>query len=397
MRTKMKESPSAAARRAWRAVATYLARAPGTHVLLLVVSVTTLMLRGLDATTATRVLRESSTNLVLMSRSAPRVLFLSAFLLDHGHLIVELALFTVLMVPVERWIGTYRWLGVFAAGHVGATLATTIGIWLEVRSGVAGRALVYPLDVGVSYGLAAVAAVLSRRLPRPLGELMAIGLGGWLVFGVVYNGTFTDWGHLAAFAIGFALAPLVRPRDAPRLAQIDPGSAVLARAWHWLATPPPPPPTVHTTAVMRALGWLMVSVAAGLVVTLALTSDAGIKLAASATTVHARVLGATAACGPSCHSTVVRYRINGSLEQATIDVPTGILLRRGDRIDLVVDPATSNRPRLPSSARRVNASGLFGALAAIFAGVGIAVVALARRPRRNDAHSGRTSHSATPP
>jgi hypothetical protein len=27
-------------------------------------------------------------------------------LLDHGHLIVEVIVFTLLMVPVERWIGT---------------------------------------------------------------------------------------------------------------------------------------------------------------------------------------------------------------------------------------------------------------------------------------------------
>ena len=178
-------------------------------------------------------------------------------LLDHGHLIIELVLFTVVMVPVERWIGTYRWLGVFAAGHVGATLATTIGIWLEVRSGAGGRALLYPVDIGASYGLAAVAAVLAKRLPRPLGPFVAVGLGGLLIFEVVYNGTFTDWGHLAAFAIGLALAPLVRPRDAAVRPSTATDSSLLARAWRWLSTPPRAP-AAHRVSGMREIGWLLV-------------------------------------------------------------------------------------------------------------------------------------------
>src|SRR5438552_17865605 len=116
------------ARTVWRQVAGYLASAPGTHVLLLVVTVTTLILRGVDAPTATRILRHQSTNLFQMSRDAPRVLLLSAFLLDNGRLLTEAVMFTLILAPVERWVGTYRWLATFAAGHVCATLATTVGI-----------------------------------------------------------------------------------------------------------------------------------------------------------------------------------------------------------------------------------------------------------------------------
>src|SRR5258705_3452672 len=152
--------------RLYRATANYLASAPGTHILLLILAVTTLVLRGVDAPTTTRILRHQSTNLLQMSRDAPRVLVLSAFLLDNGRLVVEAAMFTLVLAPVERWIGTYRWLATFAAGHVGATLATTVGIWLQVREG-AGRGLVYPVDVGVSYGVAAMAGVLVYRLRPP--------------------------------------------------------------------------------------------------------------------------------------------------------------------------------------------------------------------------------------
>ena len=144
-----------------------MAAAPGTHILLLILAVTTLVLRSVDAPTATRILRHQSTNLFQMSRDAPRVLVLSAFLLDNGRLLMEAAMFTLVLAPVERWVGTYRWLATFAAGHVGATLATTVGIWLQVREEGAGRSLLYPVDVGVSYGVAAVAGVLVYRLRRP--------------------------------------------------------------------------------------------------------------------------------------------------------------------------------------------------------------------------------------
>lgn len=197
-------------RRLHRAAAGYLAAAPGTHILLLIIAVTTLVLRGVDAPTTTRILRHQSTNLLQMSRDAPRVLVLSAFLLDNGRLLIEAAWFTFVLAPVERWIGTYRWLATFAAGHIGATLATTAGIWLQVREG-AGRGLVYPVDVGVSYGLMSVAGVLTYRLRRPWTFLWLAVLAVEVGRPVITTATFTDWGHLVAAGIGLAIGPLVRP------------------------------------------------------------------------------------------------------------------------------------------------------------------------------------------
>src|SRR5205085_12068262 len=127
-------------RRLYRAVADYLAAAPGTHILLLILAVTTLVLRGVDAPTTTRILRHQSTNLFQMSRDAPRVLILSAFLLDNARLLMEAAMFTLILAPVGRWICTYRWLATFAAVHVCASLATSVGIWLRFRQ-AAGRSL----------------------------------------------------------------------------------------------------------------------------------------------------------------------------------------------------------------------------------------------------------------
>src|SRR5919199_1720329 len=219
--------PRARWRRLFRHVADYLARAPGTHILLLILTVTSLVLHGLDAPTVTRILRHHSTNLFQMSRDAPRVLLLSAFLLDPGGWGVGLIFFVIVLVLVERWLGTYRWLAVFVAGHVGATLATTIGIWFQVRSGAAGRALVYPVDVGVSYGVYAVAAVLTFRLPRPASWAWAVVMSALVGWAVLRSGTFTDWGHLAAFVIGLALGPLVRLQPTPPGRRRDRRRAVL--------------------------------------------------------------------------------------------------------------------------------------------------------------------------
>ncbi len=129
------------ARQAWRVAATYTAKAPGTHIYLLVLFVTTLTLRSVDATLADQLLRQLSTNLYQMGRSAGRVLVISAFLLDGGRWINQLVRLSAVYVPLERWAGTWRWLAVVVAGHVGATLVTPIGIWTDLRHDPGGGAL----------------------------------------------------------------------------------------------------------------------------------------------------------------------------------------------------------------------------------------------------------------
>ena len=351
----------------YRAVADYLAAAPGTHVLLLILAVTTLVLRSVDAPTATRILRHQSTNLFQMSRDAPRVLVLSAFLLDSGRLVSQALTFTLVLAPVERWVGTYRWLATFAAGHIGATLATTVGIWLQVREG-AGASLLYPVDVGVSYGVAAVAGVLVYRLPR----LLAVGWAAFMTVdigrAVVGTGTFTDWGHLVAFGI--------RRR------------------------------------VLVALGAGLLASAAGCLVLLATVSDRDIAIPESGLTVEATVVGRPPECGSGCRTVVVRYTLPDGVADADPDAATqgsgataaparptvdGILVlpqqtltRRGERILAVADPATPGRLRPLRPAQRVSPDSLFGAMAAALGVTGTALLFLARRrPRTAPAGQGR--------
>jgi hypothetical protein len=373
--------------RLYRKVADYLASAPGTHVLLLILAVTTLVLRGIDAPTTTRILRHQSTNLFQMTRDAPRVLVLSAFLLDNGRLAFEAVMFTLVVAPVERWIGTYRWLATFAAGHVGATLATTVGIWLQVREG-AGRALVYPVDVGVSYGVAAMAGVLAYRLRRPWNllwlALVAVDVGPALVS----TGTFTDWGHLAALGIGLAMGPLVRPDRRER------------------------------RHVLMVLGAGLMAAAAGCLVLLFTVPDRDFALPESGPTVEVTVIGRPADCGTGCRSVVVRYvapavdgvasgpsdpaPASGSsaaagaadgrrLVDGLLVLPQQTLTQRGQRLLAVADPATPGELRPVRPPQRVSPDSLFGAAAAASSATGAVLLLLARRVPRPDGSALHTS------
>jgi membrane associated rhomboid family serine protease len=357
-------------RRLHRVAANYLASAPGTHILLLILAVTTLVLRGVDAPTTTRILRHQSTNLLQMSRDAPRVLVLSAFLLDNGRLLVEAAMFTLVLAPVERWVGTYRWLATFAAGHVGATLATTIGIWLQVREG-AERGLVYPVDVGVSYGLMAAAGVLTYRFRRRLWTLV------WSAFTALYvglpvitAGTFTDWGHLVAFGIGLAIGPLVRPdsrgrRDRRHMLVVV-GASLLAGA--------------------AACGVLLFTV-----------PDREIAVTDAGPTVEATVIGRPAGCVVACRRVVVTYpdpaatAVAGKpsprsrLADGILVLPQQTLTQRGDRVLAVIDPGTPGRLRPLRPPQRVSPDSLFGAMAAAGGATGAAMLVLAgRKPAQVD-------------
>jgi len=194
------------------AVAGYVRRAPGTHVYLLVLLVTTATVRSLDPALATQLLRRLSTNLTQMGQSAGRVLFLSAFLLDGSRWIVVALSFTVVYVPLERWVGTWRWLLIVTAGHVGATLVTTVGIWADVRSNRGGLALSSTIDVGVSYGVAAAVGFLTFAFTRHwirgvYGAVVATYLG----YEIVRFHTFTAAGHTAAGVIGASMYLLLGP------------------------------------------------------------------------------------------------------------------------------------------------------------------------------------------
>lgn len=201
--------------REWRPRALgYVRSAPGTYVYLAVLFVTSWILETSSSRIANALLQERSTNLHHLTNDPLRVLFSSAFWVgSFADWIAWVALFSIFVAPVERWIGTGRTALIFLIGHVAATLITAAGLWVALRSDVVESSVVNARDVGASYGFAAVAAVLSYRFTGKWRLLYAAGLVAFAGVSLALNHNFTYWGHLLALAIGFACYPLV-PRSA---------------------------------------------------------------------------------------------------------------------------------------------------------------------------------------
>jgi hypothetical protein len=178
---------------------------PATFVYICMLIITSVVIAAAGERLTDALLRTQSTNLDNLRHHPVHVLFTSAFWLDSQVTPLLLVLpFALVLAPVERWIGSRRWLAVFAAGHVGATIVTAGFIQFELDHGWASNALLRTIDVGFSYGFTAVLGVFTYSLPRPwrLGFGAVISLA--LLIGVAISSNFTDIGHLVAWAIGLA-------------------------------------------------------------------------------------------------------------------------------------------------------------------------------------------------
>jgi hypothetical protein len=187
---------------------TLIRQGPATAAYLVALLVTTTTLASSSPHALHWLIASASTNLHNMTIDPLRVLVISAFWVQSTPWIWPMApLMVAVMAPAERLLGTGRTLFTFAAGHLGATALTVAAIGVGVHNGLLPHHLAYALDVGPSYGLAALAAVLASRLPRGRMRVAAIGA---LLFGlavaVILGGDFTDAGHLVAALIGLALS-----------------------------------------------------------------------------------------------------------------------------------------------------------------------------------------------
>jgi len=199
-------------------VCTLIREVPATAAYLAALMITTATLASSSPRAVHWLVASASTNLHNMTTDPLRVLVVSAFWVQSTPWIWLLASVVVaVMASAECLLGTGRTLFVFAVGHLGATALTVAAIGAGVQGGLLPHRLAYALDVGPSYGLVAVAAVLVTRLPRRRLRLAAIGaLLSGLAAAVVLEGDFTDAGHLIAALIGLALTRIVTgPTRAP--------------------------------------------------------------------------------------------------------------------------------------------------------------------------------------
>ncbi|MEZ5410435.1 MAG: rhomboid-like protein [Acidimicrobiales bacterium] len=179
-----------------------------------IVAVTTLWASAADDRLALAALRTASTNLHGLARQPLTVLVASAMWADpggwRGYLMFLVAAVLVLG-PVERRLGTGRWLIAFVGGHAGATLITAAGLWLAIETGRADRSLSRVVDVGWSYGTIAVAAVGTGLAPAGTRRWWAAVLVVVCAAGLARHPDVTGVGHVVAGAIGFGLAPWLTP------------------------------------------------------------------------------------------------------------------------------------------------------------------------------------------
>jgi len=190
-------------------------RAPATVAYVGVLLATTWLLASVSPSVARRLLLESSTNLHHLAHEPVRVLVTSAFWVGGwSSFLVWALLFAAVVAPVEHRLGTRRTIGVFAAGHVGATLVVALGLWIGIRVDAIDANVAHALDVGASYGFFAVAAVGVLLLRGRLRVFGATPILAFLAASIAVDPDFTAFGHLVAAAIGIAVYPLVRRRAA---------------------------------------------------------------------------------------------------------------------------------------------------------------------------------------
>ncbi len=318
-----------------------MALSPATYILTLIVAITTSMLRSVDPQFADQLLRQQSTNLVQMSRDAPRVLLLSAFFLPGRNISALFLPSLLILIAVERWFGSLRWLFLAAASHCGASMFTTAMIWLQVRTGDSSPDAVYPIDVGVSYIVAGMMGAILWRLRVivriPVALLVVVGIG----VPALREPSFTNVGHLVAFIIGAVLGLFLSPVDAnptPPAINTRPATkgnirlcSLFIRAWNWATQPRTGRPTNS-----RPLRWISAPknyFLAGGVAFALVTIGLGVILSDPPTAVRrsSTALARATVVTSRIETVDVWFIVHGKRIETVVDLPSGVRLSPGER------------------------------------------------------------------
>jgi Rhomboid-like protein len=209
--------PSIQARRkGWlAAVWRFVSSAPLTYLWLTVLLITTIIQRTASRRHLHFLLVHDSTNIRHLATDPLDALFSSLLWIDGRYWTPYLLMFTLFLAPAEHWLGQIRWLTVGLTAHTGATYISEGLLYLEIQYHQAPQKLVHATDIGVSYFMVGVIAVLAYRIATPwrwgyLAILIA-------VFGVplIVDANFTAIGHFSAIFIGLLCYPVARGRGGP--------------------------------------------------------------------------------------------------------------------------------------------------------------------------------------
>jgi len=172
---------------------------------LIVAAVTTALLY-LGPVIHDRVIRHASTNLHNLSHGRAGTLLVSAFVVDAGPIYLWLPGLVCLMAIAELLWGSGRLVIAFAVGHVGATVLVAVGLTAAVEWAWLPASVTRAVDVGMSYGAAAVLGSVTAAIPR---RWRPAWIGWWLAAGIaviVLGRDFTDVGHAVALVLGMVVS-----------------------------------------------------------------------------------------------------------------------------------------------------------------------------------------------
>ncbi|MFG2618660.1 rhomboid-like protein [Streptomyces sp. NPDC048507] len=201
-----------------RPLRSWIRTSPGTHIWLLIIAVTSLIVVIAPDRVEHVLLHRNSSNIHQLVQYPVRALVSSAFWIENpSSLALYAVLFEVFHATVERWLGTLRWLVIVATAHIVATLASQKVLSMAIQDHRAPHSMTHVVDIGVSYGIAASVGVLTYRLPGPWRWLYLAGAVAFFGAPLFTGGTFTDLGHAISLAVGLLAWPLTlhpHPRTA---------------------------------------------------------------------------------------------------------------------------------------------------------------------------------------
>lgn len=195
----------------------FVTSAPLTYGWLVVLMITTYIQTHLTGKHLDGLLLHRSTNLhELWGKDPLDVLFSSLLWIDGRNLEPYLLLFTLFLAPAEHWLGQLRWLTVGLSSHILATYISEGVLEIAIHFRNASDRLVRAQDIGVSYFLVGVMAMLTYHIARPwrwgyLGMLFLI-FGFPLIRMDRVELDFTTIGHFTSILIGLCFYPMARVR-----------------------------------------------------------------------------------------------------------------------------------------------------------------------------------------
>jgi hypothetical protein len=197
---------------AWR----FVRSAPLTYLWLTVLLITTIIQHQLGHRELHDVLIHRSTNLHELATDPLKVLSESLLWIDGRYWTPYLVLFTLFLAPAERWLGEIRWLTVGLTAHIGATYFSDGLLYLEIQHHLAPERLVHARDIGVSYFLVGVIAVLAYHIATPWRRgYLAVLIIAFAV-PLIIDPNLTAIGHFSSIFIGLLFYPMARRRGAPK-------------------------------------------------------------------------------------------------------------------------------------------------------------------------------------